>query len=446
MLPYEDRGRSMIRARSTTSIATDKGRPQNVVLNPQRAVSVHHSGQTPRIREGSTVLRQAALRNGLLRSSSGNNIHITNQVNHPGPTLNKNIPMVSHEPRDPRAPHLKNRWAQFSINQPKEPKESRSPPATQDLIAVVHKVPETNKGSVSPLTFVKNSTGDSLPTAATTMTATPTTPTTENKFGDLHGEETKLTDSRSTRASRPFHRMSALMSGGRSDHNSMHSLVPASRFVSTLDGSDEETEMDDSETENKDGDDSNHIPSIEHGEAQSVIDIMKEINDFQTTLVDRTPARKDNFALTRTQQKLLDLKDLVTTEQGPHAATFKSLLDYAVKIQHEAILSEWTQIRLRFSSHATTRKNISCGAGVLGFVQRYQNLPGSTDQLAVKEDEVSDYIQKLWADELLKISETPPRVTLPTYDEGVDIYKEHPMPMSSLTRSVMMSRESTQSH
>lgn len=400
---------------------------------------MQHAGNTPRIREVSTILRHAALRNGLLRSSSGNNIHINNQLNHPGPALNRNIPMVPQEPRAP--PHLKNRWAHFSINQPNEPKEPKSPPGAQDMIP---KVPETSKSGVSPLTFVKNSTGDSLPTAATTMTATPTTPTTENKFGDLHGDETKLTDSRSTRASRPYHRMSALMSDGRSDHNSMHSLVPTSRYVSAL--SDEETEMDDSETENKDGDDSNQILSIEQGEAQSVLDIMKEINDFQTTLVDRTPARKDNFALTRTQQKLLDLKDLVATEQGPHASTFKSLLDYAVKIQHEAILSEWTQIRLRFSSHATTKKNISCGAGVLGFVQRYQNLPSSTDQLAVPEDEVSDYIQELWADELLKISETPPRVTLPTYDEEVDIYKEHSMPMSSLARNVMMSRESTQSH
>lgn len=348
--------------------------------------------------------------------------------------------MVAHEGR---APNLTNRWAQY--NPSTEPQETESPVA---IASAVHpKVSEPTKASISPLTFVKNGAGESIPTAVTSVMSTPNTPTTDNKFGDLHGDETKLTDSRSTRTSRLYSRMSALVSDRRSDHNSMNSLVPVSRYASELDVSDDDDNLEDSDADTKkDGEDSHQLLTMDHGEPVSVLDIMKEINDFQTTLVDRTNASKDTFALTRTQQKLLDLKDLVSNEQGQQASPFKNLLDYSVKIQNEAILSEWTQIRLRFSSHATTKTNICCKAGVLGFVQRYKNLPMSSGELAVTEDEVSDYIQELWVDELLKFSDSQPRVTLATYEEEVDIYKENSMLMSSLARSAMMSRQSTQSH
>lgn len=457
----EDRGRSLIRARSTTSIHTERNH-QQVPLNPQRAASVHHSGQTPKIREGSSDLRHTAIRNGLRRTASGNvvpSLGNQGQINHPGPALNKNIPMVPHEARPAR--NLGNRWANFTINQPLESQELASD--HQDGVSVVHEVPvvqdvhfghdlttvkevvPTSKASISPLTFVKNSTGESYPTAATTVLTTPTTPTTDNKFEDLHVDDSKLSESRSTQTSRFYHRMSAIISDRRSDHNSMSSLVPVSRYISELDTSDEDD--DDADTKNsKDADDSQHQAlTMDQGEPVSVLDIMNEINDFQTTLVERRSPQKENFTLSRTQQKLLDLKDLATYEQGQQGTTFKNLLDYAVKIQHEAILSEWTQLRLRFLSHATTKSetNVSCRAGVLGFVHRYKDVQRSVSPSSITEDEVSDYIQELWDDEFMKLVETPGRIALPTYDEGVDIYKDNSMLMSSLARSVMLSREST---
>lgn len=434
----------MVRARSSTSIQSDKQKQLSMPVKTQRAASVQNTGQTSQACNGSSDLRHAAIRNGLLRTTSGTTMIVTGQANHPSSQINRNIPMVPNEPKTTR--NLGNRWANFTISQPPQSEKPQLSPQIQDLASTKPESREFTTASVSPLTYVKESTTESSHTAATTIVlANPSTPSTDNKFDNLHGDDAKLTSSRNSRASRFYHRMSLLVNSTRKgEHNSMNSQVPMTRYTSELDTSDEEQDLDNTEPDKDTDRDSNSRQEtpIDLEEPVSVLDIMKEINDFQTTLVDRASPRKDNFTSTRTQQKLLDLKDLITAERGP-APGFSNLLDYSVKIQHEAILSEWTQIRLRFSSHITSRKgtNISCKAGVLGFVQRYKNQSCLTESLPMTEDNVNDYIREMWNEELLRLTESPMRIALPTYDEGVDIYKENETSMSSLARTVMLSRD-----
>lgn len=436
----------MVRARSATSIVTEKPRPSTSTQHPQRAASVHHTGQTPKLRNDSAGLRQAALRNGILRSTSGTTVASIVQPGHGAANHNKNIPMVAHDPKPVR--NLSNRWANFSINQgPKEEPDLAIP--VQEQAEEESRPPA--KASISPLTYVQTNTAPLSQTTVTTFPATPVTPSTDNKFGDLTADEAKLVASRTTRASRYYSRLSLLVNDRKSDHNSMSLLVPMSRYASELDTSDDEhdTEHDHHNSETGDSErDSAALPSsaLDLDEPVSVLDIMKEVNEFQT-LVDRNSPQKTHFVSTRTQQKLLDLKELIAEERGPPTRGFMNSLDYLVKIQHEAIISEWTQIRLRFASHLASKSgtNISCKAGVLGFVERYrdQDIAKNQDGFGspVTRDNVGDYLGELWAEELRRLTETPPRIALPTYDEDVDVYKESLTLMSSMARSVMLSQD-----
>lgn len=447
MISAEDRGRSLARASSTTSIHS--GHQLRLSLPPKqpRAVSVQHNGPVPVIRHGSADLRQTAIRNGLLRTASNTSVNGFNQPGHPAPAINKNIPMISKEPKPAR--NLGQRWANFSIVQPLEAEEQPSPPV-QDEIPADETGRDFNKASVSPLTYVKNA-APSTSTPSTSMLATPATPTTDNRFEDLLGSDAKLTtSSKTTRTSTLYHRMSLLISSVRNnDHTSMHSLL--ARYASELDTSDDDESSgehdpdSDSEGPTLAGVDASNarlaIP-LEIGGTESILDVMKEVSDFQSALIDRSSPRKEAIHSTRTQRKLLDFKDLMGDEKSPTPA-FTNLLDYSLKIQHEAILSEWTQVRLRFSSHQvpSSASNLSCSAGVLGFVQRYKGHEWVHDIDQVLAENAASYLQEMWTSEQVSLVASPARALLPTFDEGVDVYSDNSTSMSSLARSVMMARE-----
>lgn len=426
----------MVRARSATSILTEKQKQAPTSQTVQRAASLHHTGQTPKIRNDLDALRQAALRNGLLRSALGTLVATNVQASHVALSTNRNIPMVAHDPKPLR--NLSNRWANFTINQNSSDAQEAGP-AQEPAHEETH---QPSKASISPLTYVQTNTAPLLLTSVTTFPTTPITPSTDNKFGDLIGDEEKLVGSRTTKASRYYSRLSSLVTDRKLDHNLMSSLVPMSRYASELDTSDDETENENTTSELGGGEDLSALPSsqLDLSEPVSVLDFMKEVNDF-LSLVDRGSLPNTKITSTRTQQKLLDLKELINEEKVPKLRGFLNSLDYSVKIQHEAIMSEWTQIRLRFASHLAPNSgtNTQCKAGVLGFVDRYKNVDlVENPSSPITKDNVGDFLAEVWADELRRLMETPPRVALPTYDEDVDVYKESTTLMSSMARSVIL--------
>ena len=72
--------------------------------------------------------------------------------------------------------------------------------------------------------------------------------------------------------------------------------------------------------------------------------------------------------LNRTQQKLIDFKDLYQNEQPD-----QPVINYDWKVQHEIILAQYTTIRLRFSSRQASKKQIESDIGVLGYIKRHHN-------------------------------------------------------------------------
>lgn len=222
----------------------------------------------------------------------------------------------------------------------------------------------------------------------------------------------------------------------------MNSVVPMS--TSESESSDEEEEPFTEDTKEPHEMSATSGPGFELSEPVSVLDFMKDINDFQSSLILRNLPAQSTSGATRTQQKLLDMKDLIQEEKGP---SYGNLLDYAVKIQNEAILSEWTQIRLRFSSRVSnkSRTTITCLAGVLGFVQRYKGVDltkPSTFSPVTREDK-DEFLRSVWQQELMQVSGNKSWPASNAYDDDGDIYSEGHLHMniSSMARNVMLSRD-----
>ncbi|CAK9436783.1 uncharacterized protein LODBEIA_P13050 [Lodderomyces beijingensis] len=148
-------------------------------------------------------------------------------------------------------------------------------------------------------------------------------------------------------------------------------------------------------------------------------DLIKEIMDFKHDLGDKLEA-KDPQKLTRTQQKLMDYKELHDFEaENPRPENMSS---YKWKIQNETILSQYNNIRLRFSSREkpnSKKKKIENLSGVLGFVKRYGgnddhhidgiNSGGPTiPTLATESKERKSMLQSMWDDEYSKNFVTTP--------------------------------------
>ncbi|CCG24765.1 hypothetical protein CORT_0G00760 [Candida orthopsilosis Co 90-125] len=95
--------------------------------------------------------------------------------------------------------------------------------------------------------------------------------------------------------------------------------------------------------------------------------------------------------LNRTQQKQLDLKDLYQKEH-----TDLPELNYDWKIQNETISSQYTTIRLRFSSRQISSKQIENDMGVLGFIKRYSNGEHTTDPATPGEKD--PLLRQIWED------------------------------------------------
>ncbi|KAM9903315.1 hypothetical protein OXX79_003439 [Metschnikowia pulcherrima] len=154
-----------------------------------------------------------------------------------------------------------------------------------------------------------------------------------------------------------------------------------------------------------------HMPEL--ATATSVLDLVKD-SESASKADNLNRSKQPDFGTeeisgsarptTRTNQKLLDMKTLLQEENGSISAqqgiTYGSQ-EYAVRIQQEAISSQWTQIRLRFSARpdsANRSKNVTCHAGVLGSLKRHENMfRKSRDRgSAVTKENVAAYLHDMW--------------------------------------------------
>lgn len=444
----EDRGRSVVRSSSTNSISTIlSDRPAKHPAGTKRATSIAHVGHI----EGraDVDLRHAALRNGLLRTTSNTEIAADGDA-HPTKTI-------------PRASGVPSQWNTFTLKP-----QDRSTPLTHS--ASSSKDNQKFKSSISPLTHVHEAT-----TPASNVSRGPDVKhgifivnrledrehdeshnlfDVDNKFEDTdnHFDHLlKASSKASSRVSRLYNRMSLLVNR-RSVNTLLNSLVPMSRSESELESSDEnEDDMAAPEREEPIEISAANSYGLDLEGAVSVLDLMKNLDDFQTSLISRSLPTKDATA-TRTQQKLLDMKDLIQGEKGLLGPAFGNLFDYSVKIQHEALMLEWTQIRLRFSSRLSDKSstNISCLAGVLGFVQRYKdiNVGEPTSVCPVTSETKDNFLHGIWQQEMLRLTDYTPPITRRSasvnHDDDADIYRGNSrMNMLSMARSVKLSRENT---
>lgn len=241
---------------------------------------------------------------------------------------------------------------------------------------------------------------------------------------------------------------------------------------------------------------------------------LQEINDFQNNFVKKynnaTPTPIGNSSqknTSRTLQKVLDYKDLYSEEEdstnskssGNLSSKWHPLVpgsssfEYRIKIQHEAIMFEYTQIKLRFSSSLSgsspetysipdekspSKLQMKSKAGVLGFVDRsryfrvqgrhekepsVENSDDTTDSVnpdfpQINSDNKDGYISKLWKSEVDRMFPTldsvsssstcsdtpdlePPRkISVDLRSEDCDIYENRPKHGHTATKSIDLSQ------
>lgn len=367
------------------------------------------------------TLRLSVLRNEHRRGSSRATVDIGRSIAHANPP-NKNIPMVSDHVK---AVH----WNSFAMNKPKEKTDSitcDSPP----------KEPKQNiKWSISPLTKLEKMHGALATLPAAHDTLTNSMDSTDNRFVDLNRGNHSFKSS--------LHLKGAQDEAQSSLNDSLSSLSQESE--NSID--EERAATGDLDTSARFTPDEIDTAATDIEAPSSVIDFMKEITETLSTryIPDIVPAAT-RFTSTRTQQKLLDLKHLMQEEEPQNSSPFANLLDYATKIQNEAILAEWNQIRHRFSSYVSSnsKKTITCQAGVLGSLRRCRDngFYGNNNEHCIKSEEKDLFLKKLWFKEQspspdFQSETTPEPSTEPPLVNSPGNY-------SLMAKSVMFNRQRTE--
>lgn len=326
---------------------------------------------------------------------------------------NKNIPMLSDNQR----------WNLFAIPKAQEKPATEAHNQKPPIADAKHNI----KWSVSPLTKIERALMERDNLSATKSPIS-SVKSADNRFEDLarangssrsadlfQGLRHKI---KGNNVSRPFEEMSNISSSESEDE-------PAAR------------------------DDSDGSPSrlsLSDGETPKDIEAPSSVLDFMKELADALPKKKmlavlpikTHSTFTRTQQKLLDLKDLMREEsQETLSSPFANLLDYATKIQNEAILAEWGQIRQRFSSYVSplSQKNITCQAGVLGSIKRCKEYgyTAETTSVVITEEDKNLFLKKMWFGEPAQVKEVTPEPLAPDPVSSPSNY-------SLMAQSVMASR------
>lgn len=415
-----NRGRPLLRASSASKIHAPKS-----TSDPFQRSQSTQLPHTPRPNE----LRHRAIRNEQIRHSSTSALETPRAV---VPPL-KNIQMVQDAPfRTLNPPHshkFGNRWAQFNLEEVQQRPKSAEDESVNNSVPTPHK----RRINISPMTQLKpalhSQTSDS-----------------ENSPADRDQAEASDTynshPSNNSSITEKFLGQSwALLSrsGKVSSHASMNTLVPMPKSKIELNrgASDDVEEINDRIDRDEDrqlatGD----ADDVETTDMLTIFEIAKEIQDFQD-LVARQGKQKSEGA-NRTTQRMLDLKQY---QEEQDALVVSHLLDHAVKIQNEALLSTWTSIRLRFSSHVIgdSQSNLRCSAGVLGSIQRCPIRAKSHETNMVDASNKDEYLMNLWTEEFQETFDGRLRLTLISNDEGEDIYSG-PSDMSHMALRALQSR------
>lgn len=423
-----NRGRTLVRASSANQVSQ---LPKSNDV-PQRSQST----QLPLTFNVQDELRQRAIRNEQVRHTSITSLEAPRAVVPP----HKNIPMLDENSstRTPN-PHLHshksgNRWSQFSMN------NSLKKPPQSSVEGLGPHTPIKKKINISPLTQIKQPASASSVLKGGDYSSERGSANSSGRTSNAHSNTLSLTERLLGHSWKLTGR-----TGKVSSHASMNTLVPMSRHDVELNTSEEED--DDEAGEESHGEVDRMLATgdaedVDLTTSLTIFDIAKELQDFQNMVA--LPHHQDPSGTNRTQQKVLDLKQY---QEEQESLVVSHLLDHAVKIQNEALLSTWTLLRLRFSSHATgeSNSNLRCSAGVLGSIQRKPIKETGTNQ--VKRSEKEEYLLNMWTNELHDMFDGYLKPTLiGGYDE--DIYQDtgagQPFNMSHMALRALHSRSESQ--
>lgn len=396
-------------------------RPQNSTLQAARRANSYHISTGTGESKSSKDLRQTALRNGLTRAESTPRISLSTEIVQRGYVApkNRNIPMVGAPAFIQTA---NSGWGTYTLHQ------SAANNQVPSKNSGVENARNTQKGSISPLTQVRRSSEISV----LLRHMEPAESHNQKLPESLQSSVSRVASASSLRGKAPAEKTRGRNRDGRSNHNSMFSLAPMTRSESEPETSDDEytryleaekieSPGDPNITQNELYEDSYlQIPGLAN--ASSVLDLMTNSaepqDDASRSKNENTPSTLDNASLTtRTSQKVLDMKllrsrqeEISTSAMG--ASGLGNLQEYAYKIQHESIVSQWTQIRLRFSTRPEKKKesNPTFHAGILGSIERARarSAQVSTERRALDATmtwkNVHTYLNDIWNDPSL---ETP---------------------------------------
>lgn len=416
-----NRGRPLLRASSASKIHTPKS-----ISDPFQRSQSTQLPHTPRPDE----LRHRAIRNEQIRHSSTSALEPPRVV---APPL-KNIQMVHDAPfrtlNPPTHSHkFGNRWAQFNL----EEVQQRPTSATGDPADSSAPTPHKRRINISPMTQLK----PALQSQTSDSESSPGDRDQAEASDAYHSHPSNVSSITEKSLGQSWALLSR--SGKVSSHASMNTLVPMPKSKIELNrgANDDDEEINDRIDRDEDrqlatGD----ADDVETTDMLAIFEIAKEIQDFQD-LVARQGNQKSEGA-NRTTQKMLDLKQY---QEEQDALVVSHLLDHAVKIQNEALLSTWTSIRLRFSSHVIgdSNSNLRCSAGVLGSIQRCPLRAKPHETNMVDASNKDEFLMNLWTEELQETFDGRLRLTLISNDEGEDIYSG-PSDMSHMALRALHSR------
>ncbi|EGW32641.1 uncharacterized protein SPAPADRAFT_61701 [Spathaspora passalidarum NRRL Y-27907] len=376
-LPEIPRSKSA-RSDYTLQFQDDRGRAQTrkshharLRMNDASAIPRSESTRRPQVRRTHSVNQNHAV-----RSSRSVSEH----------TFNKNIPM--EEERRSR-PQVK-KWNSFH-----GPDREMMIPRDSSVFSVIEDRYDTRQlPHYSWNSNVPNSSTDNLFKALEEPS-----PTSEIEIPEEAPRGTSL-----------YEKMSKLIIRAQ---NSVGSLVPLSlknpQSGSASDTRSESSDSSDSEEEvvRANNTDTQYTieswkspPALQPVNTDSLAQILDEINEFHGNFVDKNVNHSDVIGLNRTQQRILDYKQLYEYEE----VSKPGLSSYELKIQNETILSQYTSIRLRFSSHeimSSKKHMVKTDTGVLGFVNRAKNfgLGSENKNNEVTLENKDMFLQKIWDDE-----------------------------------------------
>lgn len=414
------RRRNLARAHSDVNIHDRQAEPSD---GYPRSTSAQYSRKSLRKCED---LRQLAVRNGHRSSQLSLALSGTQSLAsaaHSQQFPNKTIAMVPHEAK--ARPNWEYRWSSFTLTQSSRPTQPRAS-------SVSSKEPKPMKSSVSPLTKLGSSSSKAVASELETIASPPGPgpPSTENRFADTSIQACISGSASESQYYKPEkHSSSSFLTHSRPSSKTLRSSVyaPASQYVSELDSSDNEESV-----VQKNADVSLLDEVIDAATPSSILMNTENFQAFQRSLISSVP----EIQPTRTQRKVLDFKDLFSNDVVPGQSNLGSL-GYTAKIQHEEIFAEWTQIRLRFSSHLQSKNKARCRAGTLGFLDRYLNRgwpePDALvpDDLCVTKETKDDFLIRLWQSGQTRPTQTNSQPnSLPS---GLTLNRNsNPIPASSL--------------